>query len=93
MSNVLWVRWVRFGLRGLEQHGTLLPCFLAILSTKLMFLMMLLPFLICRELLGQHYTETHYLADGREITEKPDVQVWVWSNSSLLEEEFLGHHQ
>ncbi|KFZ63058.1 Disintegrin and metalloproteinase domain-containing protein 8, partial [Antrostomus carolinensis] len=27
-----------------------------------------------RELLGQHYTETHYLADGTEITEKPDVQ-------------------
>lgn len=34
----------------------------------------------CRELLGQHYTETHYLADGTEITEKPDVQVrgWLW---------------
>ncbi|NXL67385.1 ADAM8 protein, partial [Chordeiles acutipennis] len=27
-----------------------------------------------RELLGQHYTETHYSADGTEITEKPDVQ-------------------
>ncbi|NXS76164.1 ADAM8 protein, partial [Pandion haliaetus] len=27
-----------------------------------------------KELLGQHYTETHYLADGTEITEKPDVQ-------------------
>ncbi|KFP44731.1 Disintegrin and metalloproteinase domain-containing protein 8, partial [Chlamydotis macqueenii] len=27
-----------------------------------------------RELLGQHYTETHYLANGTEITEKPDVQ-------------------
>ncbi|XP_021237519.1 disintegrin and metalloproteinase domain-containing protein 8 isoform X2 [Numida meleagris] len=27
-----------------------------------------------RELLGQHYTETHYLADGTEVTEKPDVQ-------------------
>ncbi|KAK4821218.1 hypothetical protein QYF61_015786 [Mycteria americana] len=31
-----------------------------------------------KELLGQHYTETHYLADGTEITEKPDVQVWGW---------------
>ncbi|NWW50694.1 ADAM8 protein, partial [Pedionomus torquatus] len=27
-----------------------------------------------RELMGQQYTETHYLADGTEITEKPDVQ-------------------
>ncbi|NXV81246.1 ADAM8 protein, partial [Atlantisia rogersi] len=27
-----------------------------------------------RELLGQHYTETHYLADGTEVTEKPDIQ-------------------
>ncbi|NXJ91957.1 ADAM8 protein, partial [Corythaixoides concolor] len=27
-----------------------------------------------RELLGQHYTETHYSADGTEITEKPDLQ-------------------
>ncbi|NXV30709.1 ADAM8 protein, partial [Rissa tridactyla] len=27
-----------------------------------------------RELLGQHYTETHYSADGTEITEQPDVQ-------------------
>ncbi|NXW11022.1 ADAM8 protein, partial [Fregetta grallaria] len=27
-----------------------------------------------RELLGQHYTETHYSANGTEITEKPDVQ-------------------
>ncbi|NXL00545.1 ADAM8 protein, partial [Mesembrinibis cayennensis] len=27
-----------------------------------------------RELLGQHYTETHYSADGTEITEKPDIQ-------------------
>ncbi|KAM6130093.1 disintegrin and metalloproteinase domain-containing protein 8 [Phoenicopterus ruber ruber] len=27
-----------------------------------------------KELLGQHYTETHYSADGTEITEKPDVQ-------------------
>ncbi|NXX76833.1 ADAM8 protein, partial [Urocolius indicus] len=27
-----------------------------------------------RELLGRHYTETHYLADGTEITERPDVQ-------------------
>ncbi|XP_010124495.1 PREDICTED: disintegrin and metalloproteinase domain-containing protein 8, partial [Chlamydotis macqueenii] len=27
-----------------------------------------------KELLGQHYTETHYLANGTEITEKPDVQ-------------------
>ncbi|NWS43929.1 ADAM8 protein, partial [Probosciger aterrimus] len=27
-----------------------------------------------KELLGQHYTETHYLADGTEVTEKPDVQ-------------------
>ncbi|XP_035748973.1 disintegrin and metalloproteinase domain-containing protein 8 [Egretta garzetta] len=27
-----------------------------------------------KELLGQHYTETHYLADGTEITEKPDIQ-------------------
>ncbi|XP_048801292.1 disintegrin and metalloproteinase domain-containing protein 8 isoform X6 [Lagopus muta] len=27
-----------------------------------------------RELLGQHYTETHYLADGTEVTVKPDVQ-------------------
>ncbi|NXD78382.1 ADAM8 protein, partial [Halcyon senegalensis] len=27
-----------------------------------------------RELLGKHYTETHYLADGTEITEKPEVQ-------------------
>lgn len=29
----------------------------------------------CRELLGQHYTETHYSADGTEIMEKPDIQV------------------
>lgn len=28
-----------------------------------------------RALLGQHYTETHYSADGSEITEKPDTQV------------------
>ncbi|XP_064369606.1 disintegrin and metalloproteinase domain-containing protein 8 [Dromaius novaehollandiae] len=27
-----------------------------------------------KELLGQHYTEMHYLADGTEIIEKPDVQ-------------------
>ncbi|NWS61601.1 ADAM8 protein, partial [Chunga burmeisteri] len=27
-----------------------------------------------KDLLGQHYTETHYSADGTEITEKPDVQ-------------------
>ncbi|KAM4896988.1 disintegrin and metalloproteinase domain-containing protein 8 [Sylvia borin] len=27
-----------------------------------------------RALLGQHYTETHYSADGSEITEKPDTQ-------------------
>ncbi|NXX22310.1 ADAM8 protein, partial [Podargus strigoides] len=27
-----------------------------------------------RELLGQHYTETHYSANGTEITEKPDVR-------------------
>uniref|UniRef100_A0A8C3JK04 Tubulin gamma complex associated protein 2 n=1 Tax=Calidris pygmaea TaxID=425635 RepID=A0A8C3JK04_9CHAR len=27
-----------------------------------------------KELLGQQYTETHYLADGTEITEKPDIQ-------------------
>ncbi|XP_040530710.1 disintegrin and metalloproteinase domain-containing protein 8 isoform X3 [Gallus gallus] len=27
-----------------------------------------------RELLGQRYTETHYLADGTEVTVKPDVQ-------------------
>ncbi|KFP87444.1 Disintegrin and metalloproteinase domain-containing protein 8, partial [Acanthisitta chloris] len=27
-----------------------------------------------RALLGQHYTETHYLADGTEVTEKPDTQ-------------------
>ncbi|NXH76940.1 ADAM8 protein, partial [Hydrobates tethys] len=27
-----------------------------------------------KELLGQHYTETHYSANGTEITEKPDVQ-------------------
>ncbi|NXE15360.1 ADAM8 protein, partial [Lophotis ruficrista] len=27
-----------------------------------------------KELLGQHYTETHYLANGTEVTEKPDVQ-------------------
>ncbi|XP_074448586.1 disintegrin and metalloproteinase domain-containing protein 8 isoform X2 [Larus michahellis] len=27
-----------------------------------------------KELLGQHYTETHYSADGTEITEQPDVQ-------------------
>ncbi|XP_009331062.1 PREDICTED: disintegrin and metalloproteinase domain-containing protein 8 [Pygoscelis adeliae] len=27
-----------------------------------------------KELLGQHYTETHYSADGTEITEKPDIQ-------------------
>ncbi|NXO55458.1 ADAM8 protein, partial [Aramus guarauna] len=27
-----------------------------------------------KELLGQSYTETHYSADGTEITEKPDVQ-------------------
>ncbi|KFP64046.1 Disintegrin and metalloproteinase domain-containing protein 8, partial [Cariama cristata] len=27
-----------------------------------------------RDLLGQHYTETHYSANGTEITEKPDVQ-------------------
>ncbi|NXT74083.1 ADAM8 protein, partial [Zapornia atra] len=27
-----------------------------------------------KELLGQHYTETHYSADGTEVTEKPDVQ-------------------
>ncbi|XP_074965636.1 disintegrin and metalloproteinase domain-containing protein 8 [Phalacrocorax aristotelis] len=26
-----------------------------------------------KELLGQHYTETHYSADGTEIVEKPDV--------------------
>uniref|UniRef100_A0A8C0VI12 ADAM metallopeptidase domain 8 n=1 Tax=Cyanistes caeruleus TaxID=156563 RepID=A0A8C0VI12_CYACU len=28
-----------------------------------------------RALLGQHYTETHYSANGTEITEKPDTQV------------------
>uniref|UniRef100_H0Z2X8 ADAM metallopeptidase domain 8 n=1 Tax=Taeniopygia guttata TaxID=59729 RepID=H0Z2X8_TAEGU len=28
-----------------------------------------------RALLGQHYTETHYSADGSEITEQPDTQV------------------
>ncbi|OXB75318.1 UNVERIFIED_CONTAM: hypothetical protein H355_008624 [Colinus virginianus] len=33
-----------------------------------------------RELLGQHYTETHYLANGTEVTVKPDVQVWGWSH-------------
>ncbi|NXT31724.1 ADAM8 protein, partial [Pelecanoides urinatrix] len=27
-----------------------------------------------RELLGQHYTQTHYSANGTEITEKPDAQ-------------------
>ncbi|NWX21673.1 ADAM8 protein, partial [Aegotheles bennettii] len=27
-----------------------------------------------RELLGQHYTETHYLANGTEVMEKPDTQ-------------------
>ncbi|NXP67609.1 ADAM8 protein, partial [Chloropsis cyanopogon] len=27
-----------------------------------------------RALLGQHYTETHYSADGLEITERPDTQ-------------------
>ncbi|XP_042643591.1 disintegrin and metalloproteinase domain-containing protein 8 isoform X2 [Tyto alba] len=27
-----------------------------------------------KELLGQHYTETHYLANGTEVTEKPDVR-------------------
>ncbi|NXV45058.1 ADAM8 protein, partial [Uria aalge] len=27
-----------------------------------------------RELLGQRYTETHYSADGTEVTEQPDVQ-------------------
>ncbi|NXB93787.1 ADAM8 protein, partial [Vidua chalybeata] len=27
-----------------------------------------------RALLGQHYTETHYSADGSEITEQPDTQ-------------------
>ncbi|XP_014822111.1 PREDICTED: disintegrin and metalloproteinase domain-containing protein 8 isoform X1 [Calidris pugnax] len=27
-----------------------------------------------KELLGQQYTETHYLADGTEVTEKPDIQ-------------------
>ncbi|XP_015721658.1 disintegrin and metalloproteinase domain-containing protein 8 isoform X3 [Coturnix japonica] len=27
-----------------------------------------------RELLGRRYTETHYLADGTEVTVKPDVQ-------------------
>ncbi|NXG60508.1 ADAM8 protein, partial [Hemiprocne comata] len=27
-----------------------------------------------RELLGQHYTETHYSAEGVEVTEKPDTQ-------------------
>ncbi|NXI57625.1 ADAM8 protein, partial [Chloroceryle aenea] len=27
-----------------------------------------------KELLGQHYTETYYLANGTEITEKPEVQ-------------------
>ncbi|NXF38609.1 ADAM8 protein, partial [Nyctibius bracteatus] len=27
-----------------------------------------------KELLGQHYTETHYSADGTEITEKPNIQ-------------------
>ncbi|XP_037996560.1 disintegrin and metalloproteinase domain-containing protein 8 isoform X1 [Motacilla alba alba] len=27
-----------------------------------------------RALLGQHYTETHYSADGSEITERPDTQ-------------------
>lgn len=32
----------------------------------------------CRELLGQHYTETHYSADSTEITEKPDIQVQSW---------------
>uniref|UniRef100_A0A8B9GHS6 ADAM metallopeptidase domain 8 n=1 Tax=Amazona collaria TaxID=241587 RepID=A0A8B9GHS6_9PSIT len=32
------------------------------------------PSLPCRALLGQHYTETHYLADGTEVMEKPDVQ-------------------
>lgn len=32
-----------------------------------------------RALLGQHYTETHYSADGSEITEKPDTQVGAGS--------------
>ncbi|XP_051474618.1 disintegrin and metalloproteinase domain-containing protein 8 [Apus apus] len=27
-----------------------------------------------KELLGQHYTETHYSAEGMEVTEKPDTQ-------------------
>ncbi|NXL90111.1 ADAM8 protein, partial [Alectura lathami] len=27
-----------------------------------------------RELLGRHYTQTHYLADGTEVMEQPDVQ-------------------
>ncbi|XP_051655576.1 disintegrin and metalloproteinase domain-containing protein 8 [Manacus candei] len=27
-----------------------------------------------RALLGQHYTETHYSADGTEVTERPDTQ-------------------
>lgn len=38
-----------------------------------------IPVSVCRELLGQRYTETHYLADGTEVTVKPDVQVWGWS--------------
>uniref|UniRef100_A0A8C2YCC2 ADAM metallopeptidase domain 8 n=1 Tax=Coturnix japonica TaxID=93934 RepID=A0A8C2YCC2_COTJA len=33
-----------------------------------------IPVLVGRELLGRRYTETHYLADGTEVTVKPDVQ-------------------
>lgn len=35
-----------------------------------------------RALLGQHYTETHYSADGSEITETPDTQVRAGSGQS-----------
>uniref|UniRef100_A0A8C9EY46 ADAM metallopeptidase domain 8 n=1 Tax=Pavo cristatus TaxID=9049 RepID=A0A8C9EY46_PAVCR len=33
-----------------------------------------IPVSFCRDLLGQRYTETHYLADGTEVTVKPNVQ-------------------
>lgn len=37
-----------------------------------------------RALLGQHYTETHYSADGSEITEKPDTQVRAGSGGAAF---------
>lgn len=40
----------------------------------------------CRELLGQHCTETHYSADSRELVEKPGVQIEGW-----LQEDWFSH--